>query len=79
MEKILDKYDTTTKFYLSPEEIDYLAKKKRADETYTHKGEAFSLGMTILEVALLENSEDLYNLNPRTIDLEGLEKRVKLL
>lgn len=79
MEKILDKYDNTTKFYLSPEEIDYLAKKRQADETSTHKGEAFSLGMTMLEVATLENSEDLYRLNPRTIDLESLDRRIKIV
>lgn len=28
MEKILDKFDSTHKFYLAPEEIDYLAKKE---------------------------------------------------
>jgi len=28
-DKILDKYDNTTKFYLSPEEIDMLSKKSR--------------------------------------------------
>ena len=28
-DKILDKYDSTTKFYLSPEEIDMLSKKSR--------------------------------------------------
>lgn len=41
------------------------------------KSEAFSLGMTLLEVALLESSEDLYGVKPRSLDTKALEKKLK--
>lgn len=54
-DKILEKYDNTTKFYLSPEELDMLNRKSRG-KIIDAKAEAFSLGVTMLEAALLENS-----------------------
>jgi hypothetical protein len=55
-DKILEKYDNTTKFYLAPEELESLNRKSR-ERPVVAKAESFSLGMTILEAALLENSE----------------------
>jgi hypothetical protein len=49
----LEKLDNTTKFYLAPEEITALSKKSNTDSLSNVKAEAFSLGMTILEAALL--------------------------
>ena len=46
-DKILEKYDNTTKFYLSPEEINMLTKKSR-ERIIDAKAEAFSLGVTML-------------------------------
>lgn len=59
MDKILEKYNNTTKFYLAPEEIDYLNKTNRGHISDA-KAEAFSVGITLLEASTLENSEDLY-------------------
>jgi hypothetical protein len=52
IDKILEKYDIKTKFYLSPEEIDYLNNRTRT-KISDSKAEAFSLGMTLLEAATL--------------------------
>lgn len=52
IDKILDKYDNKTKFYLSPEEIDYINKGTRSRISEA-KAEAFSLGLTLLEAATL--------------------------
>ena len=63
LDKILDNYDKKTIFYLAPEELELLNKKSRG-RIIDSKAEAFSLGISILEAALLENSEDLYELRP---------------
>lgn len=52
IDKILEKYDNTTKFYLSPEQIDFLNKKTRT-KISDAKAEAFSIGVTMLEAATL--------------------------
>ena len=48
IDKILDKYDNKTKFYLSPEEIEYINTPVRNVKLPNPKTEAFSLGLTIL-------------------------------
>ena len=53
LDKVLEKYDKTTKFYLAPEEIDYIASPSRTSSLPTPKTEAFSLGLSILEAAIL--------------------------
>lgn len=52
IDKILDKYDHKTKFYLAPEEIDFINKGTRS-RISEPKAEAFSLGITLLEAATL--------------------------
>ena len=52
MDKILDNYDNKTQFYLAPEEIELLNKKSR-NKISDAKAEAFSLGISMLEAALL--------------------------
>ena len=47
MDKILDKYDNTTKFYLSPEELELLSSRSRS-RVNDAKAEAFSLGISML-------------------------------
>lgn len=79
VDKILDNYDNTTKFYLSPEEVDYVKTPARNAKLPNSKTEAFSLGLSILEAALLENSEDLYANSPRVIDLQELTRRIERL
>lgn len=75
VDKILEKYDQTTKFYLSPEEIEFINKGTRS-RISDAKAEAFSLGMTLLEAATLENSEDIYQFNPRSINFTLLDERL---
>ncbi len=56
VDKILDKYDKKTIFYLAPEEIKFLESPSRTSNIPNTKTEAFSLGLTILEAAILQNS-----------------------
>jgi serine/threonine protein kinase len=79
IDKILEKYDNTTKFYLAPEEIQFVSSPSRTSNLPSPKTEAFSLGLTILEAAILQNSEDLYTVNPRSINMQLLEKRLVIL
>lgn len=79
VDQILDHYNKDKKFYLSPEEIAYINSPARTSSIPNPKTEAFSLGLTILEAAILQNSEDLYTVNPRTINMQLLEKRLNIL
>lgn len=60
--KFLDRYDLKTIFYFSPEELDYINSKGYSAVTYPNaKTEAYSIGLTIMDAALFESCEDLYN------------------
>ena len=47
LDKILDKFDNSTKFYLAPEELELLSKRSRS-KMNDAKAEAFSLGISML-------------------------------
>ena len=48
IDKIMEKYDNTTLFYLSPEEIIYINSPARNEKVPNPKTEAFSLGVTMI-------------------------------
>ena len=76
MDKILNHYNNKDIFYLAPEEIAFITRPTASATFPNPKSEAFSLGMSILEAALLENSENIYTLSPRAIDIQELQRRL---
>ena len=73
IEKIVDKYENKVVFYIgiyfhniAPEEVQYVKSKGYGGEKFPNsRTEAWSIGLTLLEAATLENSEQVYTMPSR--------------
>jgi hypothetical protein len=67
------------KSLIAPELLKQIPTQDYEMRTNQYKADVFSLGATILALATLTRSEDLYNFEAATIDLALLEKRIRMV
>ena len=69
-------YDENLRTYLAPEELENM---KRGGESYVdnYKAESFSIGVTLLEAALMRDMSRLYNPYTKTFDAARLDEHLK--
>jgi serine/threonine protein kinase len=67
------------KSLIAPELLKQIPTQDYEVRTNEYKADVFSLGASILSLATLTKSEDLYNFEAATMDLALLEKRIKMV
>ena len=62
--------------YLSPELLLNLKHRKKLDTPNLESSDLFSIGLCVIEAALLENIEDIYDFDNFSINFEILKEKI---